>query len=79
MKEFRDAHAHVTGNARKKFLIPLLCGDVTEGDLATDLKFYLENHTYIKHKNVVHFLSLLRPTDMLSTTLAFHKIYLSNI
>ena len=56
MKEFRDAHAHATGNGRKKFLIPILCGDVTVRELDTDLKFYLENHTYIEYKNLVIFL-----------------------
>ena len=53
MKEFRDAHAHATGNGRKKFLIPILCNDVTVGELDTDLKFYLDNHTYIEYKNQV--------------------------
>ena len=42
MKEFREAHAHATGNGRNKFLIPILFGDVGIGDLDADLKFYLE-------------------------------------
>ena len=53
MKEFREAHAHATGNARNKFLIPILFEDVSIGDLDADLKFYLENHTYIEYRNVV--------------------------
>ena len=56
MKEFRYAHAHATGNGRKKFLVPILCNDVTVRELGTDLKFYLENHTYIEYKNLVIFL-----------------------
>ena len=55
MKEFRDAHAHATGNGRKKFLIPIFFEDINTGDLDNDLRFYLENHTYIKHTNVVNF------------------------
>ena len=55
LKEFRDAHAHATGNGRKKFLVPVLCSDVTVGDLGTDFKFYMENHTYIEYKNLVKF------------------------
>ena len=55
MKEFRDAHAHATGSGRNKFLIPILFGDVIVGDLDMDLKFYLENHTYIEYKNLVSF------------------------
>ena len=55
LKEFRDAHAHATGNGRKKFLIPILFEDVTIRDLDTDLKFYMENHTYIEYKNLVMF------------------------
>ena len=53
LKEFRDAHAHATGNGRKKFLVPVLCSDVSVRELGTDLKFYLENHTYIEYKNLV--------------------------
>ena len=53
MKEFRDAHAHATGNGRKKFLVLVLCSDVTVRELDRDLKFYLENHTYIEYKNLV--------------------------
>ena len=56
MKEFRDANAHATGNGRKKFLVPILYDDVTAAELDTDLKFYLENHTYIEYKNLVTFL-----------------------
>ena len=55
LKEFRDAHAHATGNGRKKFLIPIVFEDVNIKDLHTDLKFYLENHTYIKYKDGVNF------------------------
>ena len=53
MKEFRDAHAHAAGNRRKKFLVPILCSDVVVGQLDIDLKFFLENHTYIENKNEV--------------------------
>ena len=52
MKEFREAHAHATGNGRNKFLIPILYGDLQFGDLSTEMRFYLENHTYIEYKNV---------------------------
>ena len=54
MKEFREAHAHATGNARNKFLIPILFEDVSIGDLDTDLRLYLRNHTYIKCNNLVN-------------------------
>ena len=59
MKEFRDAHAHATGNGRNKFLIPILFEDVNTGDVDADLKFYLNNHTYIEYKTTVncHFLN----------------------
>ena len=53
MKEFHEAHAHATGNGRNKFLIPLLFGDININNLDADLKFYLENHTYIDCKNMV--------------------------
>ena len=53
MAEFRQGHAHATENARNKFLIPILFEDVSIGNLDADLKFYLENHTYIEYRNVV--------------------------
>ena len=51
MYEFREALAHANLSRRNKFLIPILFGDVSVVDLDTDLKFYLENHTYIEHNN----------------------------
>ena len=57
MKEFREAHAHATGNGRNKFLIPILYGDLQVGDLSTEMRFYLENHTYIEYKKVGIFAS----------------------
>ena len=54
MMEFRQAHAHATGNARNKFLIPLLYEDINIRDLDADLKLYLENHTYIECKMIVN-------------------------
>ena len=56
MKEFRDAHAHATGSGRKKFLIPILWSDIAVRELEADMKFYLENHTYIEYINLVMFL-----------------------
>ena len=53
MVEFRQAHAYATGNARNKFMIPILDEDINIRDLDTDLKLYLENHTYIECKNMV--------------------------
>ena len=61
LQEFRDAHAHATGNGSKKFLVPILFEDINIKDLDTDLKFYLENHTKIKYKNLVKFFFSLRP------------------
>ena len=52
MNEFREAHAHATGSGRNKFLIPILYGDLQVGDLSTEMRFYLENHTYIEYKKV---------------------------
>ena len=54
MTEFRQAHAHATGNGRKRFLIPILHEDINVKDLDTDLKLYLENHTYIECKSMVN-------------------------
>ena len=54
MKEFREAHAHATGNGRNKFLIPIMFGEINVQDLDADLKLYLENHTYLKSKNMVN-------------------------
>ena len=42
---------HANLERRNKFLIPILFGDVSIVDLDNDLKFYLENHTYIQHDN----------------------------
>ena len=53
MTEFCQAHAYATGNARNKFLIPLLYEDINIRDLDADLKLYLENHTYIEYKSMV--------------------------
>ena len=53
MTEFRQAHAHATRNARNKFMIPILYEDINIRDLDTDLKLYLENHTYIECKSMV--------------------------
>ena len=53
MKEFRDAHAHATGNERNKFLIPLLLGEISLEELDADLKFFLKKKTYLDCKNVV--------------------------
>ena len=70
MTEFRQAHAHATGNGRNKFMIPILYGETTTRDLfkdvdftdeeikLTELKLYLETHTYINCKNVVNCHSL---------------------
>ena len=63
MKEFRDAHAHTTGSERRKFLIPILCSDVTVGELDMDLKFYLKNHFYIECKNMVMVIFFLFKTN----------------
>ena len=52
MYEFREALAHANLSRRNKFLIPILYEDVSV-DLDNDLKFYLENHTYIEHNNNV--------------------------
>ena len=54
MEEFREAHAHATGNGRKRFLIPILREDINIRDLDADLKLYLENHTYIECKSLVN-------------------------
>ena len=63
MTEFRQAHAHATGNGRNKFMIPILYGDINTRDLFKDvhftdeetkLKLYLETHTYIDCKSVVN-------------------------
>ena len=55
MKEFREAHAHATGNARNKFLIPILHGEIEMNTLDADLKIYLKNHTYLGSNNMVNF------------------------
>ena len=67
MAEFRQAHAHATANGRSKFIIPVLHGDNNTRDLfkdvdftdeeikLTELKLYLETHTYIGCKNVVNY------------------------
>ena len=53
MKEFREAHAHATGNGRNKFMVPVLLGDTNIREMDQELKLHLENHTYIEFKNVV--------------------------
>ena len=73
MTEFRQAHAHATGNGRNKFMIPILYGETNTRDLfkdvdftdeeikLTELKLYLETHTYIDCKSLVncHYLILM--------------------
>ena len=54
MTEFRQAHAHATGNGRNKFMIPILRGDVRLGECDIDLRMYLENHTYLESEDVVN-------------------------
>ena len=60
LKEFREAHAHVAGSGRKKFLIPIRYGDVTVGDSNNELKMYLENHTYLESEHVVNYFTLVQ-------------------
>ena len=55
MREFREAHAHASGNNRNKFLIPILRGDVGLGECCIELRMYLENHTYLESEDVVNF------------------------
>ena len=75
-KEFREAHAHATGNARNKFLIPILLQDINMQTLDTDLKLYLENHTYIECENMlnIHFLHKISSSNNLQNKL--HKYYI---
>ena len=54
MKEFQDAHAHATGNGRKKFLIPIRRGNFSLGECSIELRMYLENHTYLESEHVVN-------------------------
>ena len=49
MNEFRCARAHATGSNKWKFLIPVLCGDLSVEDVNEELKFYLKNNTYLEY------------------------------
>ena len=53
MNEFRCARAHGTGSNKQKFLIPVLYGDISVEDLNEDLKFYLQNNTYLEYSEWV--------------------------
>ena len=53
MNEFRCARAHATGSNKRKFLIPVLYGDISVEDVNDELKFYLENHTYLEYSEWV--------------------------
>ena len=71
MKEFREAHAHATGNGRNKFLIPVLFGDVGVKDLDADLKFHLENHTYIQSNKMVNRYTFLQKKGKIHSGMTF--------
>ena len=52
MTEVRIAH-QLVANGRKKFLIPLLFEDLDHDGLDSDLKLYIDTHTYANCKNLV--------------------------
>ena len=53
MNEFRCAKAHATGSNKQKFLIPVLYGNISVEDVNEDLKFYLQNNTYLEYNEWV--------------------------
>ena len=53
MNEFRCARAHATGSNKRKFLIPLLYGDISVEDVNEELKFYLTYNTYLENSDWV--------------------------
>ena len=53
MNEFRCARAHATGSNKRKFLIPVLYGDISVEDVNEELKFYLQNNTYLEYSEWV--------------------------
>ena len=53
MNEFHWAKAHATGSNKRKFLIPVLYGDLSVEDVNEDLKFYLQNNTYLEYSEWV--------------------------
>ena len=55
MTEFRIAHQLVV-TGRKKFLIPLLFEDLERDELDSDLKLYIDTHTYADCQNLVNWI-----------------------
>ena len=53
MNEFHCAKAHVTGSNKRKFLIPVLYGAISVEDVNEELKFYLQNNTYLENSDWV--------------------------
>ena len=53
MNEFRCARAHATGSNKRKFLIPVLYGDISVEDVNEELKLYLETNTYLEYSEWV--------------------------
>ena len=49
--EFREGLVHANLSGRIKFLIPIIFDKCQFGVGSKDLRFYLENHTYIEHDN----------------------------
>ena len=47
MEEFHIAHEQAV-NGRRKLLIPILLGDISDMKIPDELKVYLETHTYLK-------------------------------
>ena len=52
-------HAYATGNARNKFLIPLMHGEICLDELDADLKLFLKKKTYLDCSNVVRYFIFL--------------------
>ena len=53
MNEFSCARTHATGSNKRKFLIPVLYGDISVEDVNEELKFYLTNNTYLEYSEWV--------------------------
>ena len=73
MYEFREGLVHANLSGRIKFLIPIIFDKCQFGVDNKDLRFYLENHTYIEHdnNNLVNYHSIVSLVDCIALLLPF--------
>ena len=76
MNEFCCARAHATGSNKRKFLIPVLYGDISVEDVNEELKSHLKKNTYLEYSEWVG--TILERLNMIYGVSKFLQSNISN-